>query len=140
MAQPGYITIRTADLGKAQNLARMYDLIIDNMLGGLRETMEIKARHCGPRGNHEPTWTDEQRSLFQLMVGVTTASPADVTPKLTEETRVANELDYFANGALTDAELAQYARRTSKRPGLCLLALLAAPFVTEALCRLAGAW
>ncbi len=70
MAQPGYITIRTQDLGKAQQLARMQGLVIDNMLGGLRETMEIKGRQCGPRGNHEPTWTEEQRSLFELMVGV----------------------------------------------------------------------
>ncbi len=40
---------------------------------------------------------------------------------------------------LTDAELAQYSRRTTKRPLLCFLALALAPFATELLCRLANA-
>lgn len=69
MAQPGYITIRTEKLGQAMALARVHGLVIDNMLGGLRETMEIKARHAGPRGNHEPAWTSEQRAMFQRLVG-----------------------------------------------------------------------
>lgn len=58
------------------------------------------------------------------------------TYRFTEKSRPSNEVEYFANGGLTDAELEQYARRTSKRPGLCLLILLAMPFVAEQLCRL----
>lgn len=41
---------------------------------------------------------------------------------------------------LTNAELDQYARRTTKRPLLCFLALAASPLVAELLCRLCGAW
>lgn len=37
---------------------------------------------------------------------------------------------------LTDAELAQYASRTSTRPLLCFAALAALPFVQELICRL----
>lgn len=69
MAQPGYITIRTAKLGQAMALAKIHGLVIDNMLGGLKETMQIKARHAGPMGNHEPTWTPEQRAMFQRLLG-----------------------------------------------------------------------
>jgi hypothetical protein len=64
----GYIKIRTAKLGQARALARVHGLIIDNMLGGLGQTMEIKARHCGPLGNHEPEWTSEQRAMFERLL------------------------------------------------------------------------
>ena len=61
-------------------------------------------------------------------------------PRFTAETRTKNELDYFVDGGMTDAELAQYARRTTKRPLLCFVALAAAPFILEGVCRLFGAW
>jgi hypothetical protein len=61
-------------------------------------------------------------------------------PRFTEATRAANEVDYFEKGGLTDAELEQYARRTTKRPLLCFAILAAAPFIVEGLCRLFGAW
>lgn len=61
-------------------------------------------------------------------------------PRLTEATRTANEIDYFANGGMSDAELEQYARRTTKRPLLCFAAIAATPFIIEGLCRLFGAW
>jgi hypothetical protein len=61
-------------------------------------------------------------------------------PRFTEATRTKNELDYFIDGGMTDAELAQYARRTSKRPLLCFSFLAAAPFIVEGICRLLGAW
>ena len=61
-------------------------------------------------------------------------------PRFTETTRHKNEINYFADGGMTDAELARYARRTSKRPVLCFAFLAAAPFVLEAICRLLGAW
>jgi hypothetical protein len=60
-------------------------------------------------------------------------------PRLTEQTRARNEIDYFADGGMTDAELEQYARRTTKRPLLCFAFLAAAPFIVEVLCRLFGA-
>jgi hypothetical protein len=58
----------------------------------------------------------------------------------TEQTRAKNEIDYFADGDITDAELEQYARRTTKRPLLCFLILAASPFIVEGICRLLGAW
>jgi hypothetical protein len=61
-------------------------------------------------------------------------------PRFTEATRQANEIDYFADGGMTDAKLEQYARRTTKRPLLCFAMLAAAPFIAEGLCRLMGAW
>ncbi|MBN3848177.1 hypothetical protein G3N58_15250 [Paraburkholderia sp. Ac-20342] len=60
--------------------------------------------------------------------------------RFTARTRVADEVSYFGRGGLTDAELAQYARRTARRPALSFLALAATPFVAELLCRLLGAW
>jgi hypothetical protein len=57
-------------------------------------------------------------------------------PALTIKSRMRDEVEYFARGGMTDAELEQYARRTAKRPGLCFAALAASPFVIELLCRL----
>jgi hypothetical protein len=62
------------------------------------------------------------------------------TLRFTEKTRAKNEIEYFADGGMTDDELAQYARRTSKRPALCFAILAASPFIVEGLCRLFGAW
>ena len=53
-------------------------------------------------------------------------------PAHTEQTRVRDEVDLFCE-PLTDAELAQYARRTSKRPALCLMAVIAAAIFAEPL-------
>jgi hypothetical protein len=61
-------------------------------------------------------------------------------PRFTEATRAANEVDYFDNGGMTDAELEQYASRTTKRPLLCFAILAAMPFIAEGVCRLLGAW
>jgi hypothetical protein len=61
-------------------------------------------------------------------------------PRFTEATRTANEIDYFTDGGMTDAELEQYARRTTKRPLLSFAILAASPFIVEGLCRLFGAW
>ncbi|MFM0689271.1 hypothetical protein PQQ77_25075 [Paraburkholderia strydomiana] len=61
-------------------------------------------------------------------------------PRFTEKTRTANEIDYFADGGMTDVELEQYARRTTMRPLLCFAILAASPFIVEGVCRLFGAW
>lgn len=61
-------------------------------------------------------------------------------PRFTERSRASDEVAYFSGAGLTDAELAQYARRTAKRPLLCFLTIAASPFITEGLCRLLGAW
>lgn len=61
-------------------------------------------------------------------------------PRFTEATRPANEIDYFADGGMSDAELEQYARRTTTRPLLCFAMLAASPFITEGVCRYFGAW
>jgi len=56
--------------------------------------------------------------------------------QFTQDSRIANEVDYFERGGMTDAELEQYSRRTTKRPLLCLAIVAAIPFVTEGICRL----
>jgi hypothetical protein len=61
-------------------------------------------------------------------------------PRFTEATRPANEIEYFEKGGMTDAELEQYASRTTKRPLLCFAIIAAMPFIGEGLCRLFGAW
>jgi hypothetical protein len=61
-------------------------------------------------------------------------------PRLTEATRTTNEIDYFEKGGMTDAELEQYARRTTKRPLFCFAVIAASPFAIEGLCRIFGAW
>lgn len=60
--------------------------------------------------------------------------------RFTERSRASDEVKYFERGGMTDAELAQYARRTTKRPLLCFAIIAASPFITEGLCRLFGAW
>lgn len=56
-------------------------------------------------------------------------------------TRVVDEVEHFASmPPLTDEELAQYSRRTTKRPGLTFAALASAPFVTEVVCRALKVW
>ncbi|GJH05004.1 hypothetical protein [Paraburkholderia terrae] len=64
-----------------------------------------------------------------------------VQPLHTIATRVVDEVEYFvAMPPLTDAELAQYERRTTKRPLLCFALIAALPFVIEGVCRLLKAW
>lgn len=56
-------------------------------------------------------------------------------PELLE--RIVSEVEHFASmPPLTDEELAQYARRTTKRPGLAFAALASLPFVAEGVCHL----
>ncbi|AUT68554.1 MULTISPECIES: hypothetical protein [Paraburkholderia] len=64
-----------------------------------------------------------------------------VQPLHSYATRVVDEVEYFvAMPPLTDAELAQYSRRTTKRPLLCFAMLAALPFVVEGVCRLLKVW
>lgn len=50
------------------------------------------------------------------------------------------DFGYSARGGLTDAELKLYANCTTRRPALSFAAILVAPFFTELVCRLLGAW
>ncbi|MEM5371326.1 hypothetical protein V4C53_35575 [Paraburkholderia azotifigens] len=60
-----------------------------------------------------------------------------VQPLHSLATRVVDEVEHFASlPPLTDEELAQYARRTTKRPGLAFATLAALPFAAEGLCHL----
>jgi len=65
-----------------------------------------------------------------------------IHPLHTAATRVSDEASYFADSLppLTDAELAQYERHTTKRPLICSAALVALPFIAEGVCRALGAW
>ncbi|BEU21600.1 hypothetical protein [Paraburkholderia sp. 22B1P] len=60
--------------------------------------------------------------------------------QFTPRSRATDEIDYFENGGMTDAELEQYSRRTTKRPLVCFAILAAVPFVAEGICRLLGLW
>jgi hypothetical protein len=54
---------------------------------------------------------------------------------------VFDEVEHFASmPPLSEEELAQYSRRTTKRPLLCFAILAALPFVTEGICRLLKVW
>lgn len=64
-----------------------------------------------------------------------------VQPLHTIATRVVDEVEHFASmPPLTDAELAQYSRRTTKRPLLCFAMIAAVPFAIEGVCRLLKVW
>ncbi|MBB2928360.1 hypothetical protein [Paraburkholderia silvatlantica] len=67
------------------------------------------------------------------------ASQKSATFKFTAESRTLDEVAHFAP-RMTDAQLEQYARRTTKRPLLCFAFLAASPFLMELACRLLGAW
>lgn len=60
------ITIQTADLIKAKQVAATMGLVIDRMYGGMAATMQVGARKAGPKGNHEPRWNDAQRMVFAV--------------------------------------------------------------------------
>lgn len=60
------IKINTTDLARAHSIANEMGLIIDHMYGGLGKTMSVGARKMGPRGNHEPRWTETQRMVFAV--------------------------------------------------------------------------
>lgn len=64
------ITIRSADLSKAIRVAIDQGLVIDQIYGGTQETLRIGGRKAGPRGNHEPRWSDTQRKVFAVAMGV----------------------------------------------------------------------
>ncbi|MEW9586773.1 hypothetical protein [Paraburkholderia sp. DGU8] len=61
-------------------------------------------------------------------------------PRFTEATRPTHETPQSEKAGMSDAELEQYARRTTKRPLLCFALLAASPFIVEGICRLLGAW
>ncbi|MEP9322346.1 hypothetical protein PPMP20_04285 [Paraburkholderia phymatum] len=64
-----------------------------------------------------------------------------VQPLHSAASRMFDEVEYFASmPPLSDAEQAQYARRTTKRPLLCFAILAALPFIAEGVCRLLKVW
>ena len=63
-----------------------------------------------------------------------------LAPRFTEATRPTNQTQQSEKAGMTDAELEQYARRTTKRPLLCFALLAASPFIVEGICRLLRAW
>jgi hypothetical protein len=64
-----------------------------------------------------------------------------IHPLHSAASRMVDEVEYFASmPPLTDEELAQYSRRTTKRPLLCFAIIAALPFITEGVCRLLKVW
>jgi hypothetical protein len=59
------IRIRATKLDTATKVAQGMGLIIDQVYGDQDSAyVNIGARRAGPRGNHEPRWTDEQLAEF----------------------------------------------------------------------------
>jgi hypothetical protein len=59
------IRIRASKLDTAAKVAQGMGLIIDRVYGDQDKAyVSIGARRAGVMGNHEPSWTDEQREEF----------------------------------------------------------------------------
>lgn len=59
------IRIRATKLDTAAKIAQGMNLIIDRVYGDKDKAyVNIGARRAGVMGNHEPRWTDDQRSEF----------------------------------------------------------------------------
>lgn len=63
------VTIWTKDLAKAKSVAGELGLILDRLYGGMGPTMQVGGRKAGPKGNHEPRWSDSQRMVFTMAMG-----------------------------------------------------------------------
>lgn len=61
------IKIRRTDFLKAKMLAAEMGLYLDRIYGDVDDRyMEVGARKIGPKGNHEPRWTDAQRMVLDV--------------------------------------------------------------------------
>ncbi|MGF6643142.1 hypothetical protein [Paraburkholderia sp. GAS82] len=132
------IRIRKENLSGAITFADLLGLTVDEIYGDRDDRyINIGARQKGPIGNRMRRWTDDERRRM-------TAFLCDETdrrrPQFTysAKSRCRDEVSYFA-GRMTTAELQQFERRTTKRPLICLAAIVAAHFVAEGICRFLGA-
>lgn len=69
MAMKDFIVIEKSRLDVVHALAKNEGLILDAAYGHGQDRLEIRFRKMGPKGNHEPKWTQEQRENFNLMFG-----------------------------------------------------------------------
>jgi hypothetical protein len=61
----GHVRIVTMNLVSARNAAARMGLIIDQVYGCEdKRHFDVSCRHAGPRGNHEPRWSDAERDQF----------------------------------------------------------------------------
>lgn len=61
----GHVRIVTTNLPSARKHAEGMGLLIDQVYGcESKRHFDVSCRHLGPRGNHEPRWTDAEREQF----------------------------------------------------------------------------
>lgn len=61
----GHVRIVTMNLVAAKHAAARMGLIIDEIYGNAdKRHFDVSARRSGPRGNHEPRWTNAEREQF----------------------------------------------------------------------------
>lgn len=61
----GHVRIVRTNLVSASKHARDMGLLIDEVYGNEdKRLIDVACRHMGPRGNHEPKWTDAEREQF----------------------------------------------------------------------------
>ncbi|HEP6426926.1 TPA: hypothetical protein VDB83_001197 [Burkholderia cenocepacia] len=61
----GHVRILRILLVSANKAAEEMGLVIDTVYGNTdKRYVDVSARHAGPKGNHEPRWTDAEREQF----------------------------------------------------------------------------
>ena len=61
----GHVRIEYVNLDRACSAAALSGLLIDCIYGNKdKRLIDVSCRHMGPRGNHEPRWTDAERDEF----------------------------------------------------------------------------
>lgn len=64
----GHIRIVRTNLPYAKDQAARMGLLIDQILGNTdKRFLDVSCRRIGPRGNHEPRWTDAEREQFAAL-------------------------------------------------------------------------
>jgi hypothetical protein len=131
------LRIRRENLTSVQTYAGTFGLLIHEIYGDRdHDFVNVGARKMGPWGDKEPRWSSDEKHRIAAFAGERDAAGAPA-PVFTEASRCSDEVEYFAR-RMSDAELEQYARWTSKRPLLSFAIVLAAIFLIEGAMRLAG--
>jgi hypothetical protein len=61
----GHVRIVRTNLLSAKSAAALMGLTVDCVYGNENPRLiDVSCRHMGPRGNHEPRWTDAEREKF----------------------------------------------------------------------------
>lgn len=64
----GHVRIVRTNLIYATERAQLMGLVIDQIYGNENKRLiDVSCRRAGPRGNHEPRWTNEEREQFAAL-------------------------------------------------------------------------